>query len=366
MSNKTQNPVPGTSQPKVWLFVIVAALVAGFLFLKPYLSVILLGFLVAYLFFPVFSRLDKLFKARKGLAVTITTIAMMFTVAIPVLAISVISIRQGFTFADRLGLGDITSGGGNVGQIATDITAKVNQLSERVTGQENVLSQDELTNFLQKTLPEVLKTVFDSVIGLVSGIPGFFIFLIVFLFIFTGILYNHKKLLQTVRDLSPFDNRITDLYLQRIGSMSGAMVRGHLLIATLQGFASALTFVVLGLSEYYLFFAIVFTFLSLIPLGSGIVTIPIGIIALLLGDIRIGITVLLIHFLLVTNIDNIRPKLVPKDARLPAALTILSAFAGVAYFGLLGVIYGPIIMIILTTTIESYIEQKKSFQERQS
>ncbi len=58
------------------------------------------------------------------------------------------------------------------------------------------------------------------------------------------------------------------------------------------------------------------------------------------------------HFLIVTNIDNyIRPKVVPDNARLPAALTILGAFAGVSYFGFLGVIYGPMIMIFVMTTI---------------
>ena len=61
--------------------------------------------------------------------------------------------------------------------------------------------------------------------------------------------------------------------------------------------------------------------------------------------------------LLVSNIDNlIRPRLVSKDAYLNPALILLAAFGGLSLFGLLGVIYGPIIVIFFVTTIEIYLK----------
>jgi predicted PurR-regulated permease PerM len=60
---------------------------------------------------------------------------------------------------------------------------------------------------------------------------------------------------------------------------------------------------------------------------------------------------------IVTNIDNVlRPKLVPKDAKLNGALTILSVFAGIKVFGFLGIVVGPIIMILITTTVNVYVQ----------
>ena len=89
-------------------------------------------------------------------------------------------------------------------------------------------------------------------------------------------------------------------------------------------------------------------------------TIPIGVVMALTGNIVQGVFVILFHLLVVTNIDNLlRPRLVPKNARLNSALTLLSVFSGLALFGPAGVIYGPVVMILLITTFEMYAEYNK-------
>jgi predicted PurR-regulated permease PerM len=51
-----------------------------------------------------------------------------------------------------------------------------------------------------------------------------------------------------------------------------------------------------------------------------------------------------------------RPRLVPKSARLDPALMILAVFSGIALFGFIGIVIGPIIMILITTTLQIYQE----------
>lgn len=78
---------------------------------------------------------------------------------------------------------------------------------------------------------------------------------------------------------------------------------------------------------------------------------------LLTGNLAGGIFVIAGHLLVVTNIDNIlRPRLVPPEAKLDSALTILSVFSGIALLGFLGIIVGPVIMITIVTTISVYLE----------
>ncbi len=94
------------------------------------------------------------------------------------------------------------------------------------------------------------------------------------------------------------------------------------------------------------------------------ILIPVGILAVLFGNVADGFIILGTHFLITTNIDNVlRPMLVPKAAYMPAAFTMVSAFAGVYYWGFLGVIYGPIVMILILTTIDAYIDQKKKIKK---
>jgi hypothetical protein len=69
-----------------------------------------------------------------------------------------------------------------------------------------------------------------------------------------------------------------------------------------------------------------------------------------------GIFVIAFHIIVVTNIDNVlRPILVPKEARLDSALMLLSVFAGIAMFGAFGIVIGPVLMIVIVTTISVYL-----------
>ena len=58
---------------------------------------------------------------------------------------------------------------------------------------------------------------------------------------------------------------------------------------------------------------------------------------ILFGNVFGGVFVILLHLIVVTNIDNfLRPILVPREARLDSALMLLAVFAGIAMFGVLG------------------------------
>ena len=96
--------------------------------------------------------------------------------------------------------------------------------------------------------------------------------------------------------------------------------------------------------------------MSIIPLGGGIVTIPFGIGMALFGNVIGGVFVVLWHLIVVTNIDNfLRPILAPREARLDPALMLLAVFSGIAMFGFWGVVIGPVLMIVIVTTISVYL-----------
>lgn len=348
---------------KVWAWAIIMALVGGFLFIRPYFSTILLAILVAFLVFPVHKKFLKKFPKRKSMATAFSTVFMFIVIMIPICVILSIAVVQGSALVNSVDVSELTNSSGDINKTVVSTIDQVNGTIKSITGSENVINVQNIQSFIENAIPTAINVVIDGIIGIVSGIPTFFVHLIMFIFVFVGILSNYKKLLDTIHYLSPFDKKVTKVYLEKIGAMATAMTRGQLIIASLQGLASALGLMVLGLGDYFFILFLLFTFLSFIPLGAGIITIPIGFIAILLGQVWQGVVILLNHFLIVSSIDNFRPMLVPKEARLPAALTLIGAFSGVAIFGFLGVIYGPVIMIVITTTIATYVEIRKSAEK---
>jgi predicted PurR-regulated permease PerM len=183
------------------------------------------------------------------------------------------------------------------------------------------------------------------------------------LYVFVALLTNRDKLLTLIRQLNPLGEDVTDLYLRKMGSMVRGTVSGQFVIAHCQGVAGAASVYVAGFRHSFFIFAILLTALSIIPLGAGIVTIPFGIGMIFYGNVIGGAFVVLWHLIFVTNIDNfLRPVLVPRDARLNPALMLLAVFAGIAMFGPWGIVIGPVLMIVVVTTIDVYLAVYKGVE----
>jgi predicted PurR-regulated permease PerM len=152
-----------------------------------------------------------------------------------------------------------------------------------------------------------------------------------------------------------FPPEITQLFLNKIDLMIKAMFRGTVVIAIVQGLAMGLVLLIAGV-PFVLFLTLLSMVLSLVPLiGASLIAWPVGIILILSGQVWQGIFVIAAFLLIVANLDTVlRPYLVPKGAQLNPALIILSVFGGLSLMGIIGAIYGPVIMILLVTSIDVY------------
>ncbi|BCX13996.1 MAG: hypothetical protein KatS3mg085_528 [Candidatus Dojkabacteria bacterium] len=139
--------------------------------------------------------------------------------------------------------------------------------------------------------------------------------LVVYVTVVLTLLPNKQKILKFIKQLSPFPEDFDDLYIKRISAMTLSMVKGTFVIAFVQGLFSALLLYILNV-PYVAFWSLLVVFFSIIPVGAGIVLIPISIFLALVGNIYGAIFLFLMNALVVTNIDNVlRPMLVSKDAK---------------------------------------------------
>lgn len=136
----------------------------------------------------------------------------------------------------------------------------------------------------------------------------------------------------------------------RVISISRATIKGTFLIGVAQGFLGGLGFWATGL-EGAAFWGCVMAVLSVIPgIGPTLVLIP-GVIVLAVNDQYLAATGLAIWTALaVTTVDNLlRPILVGRDTQMPDLLVLVSTFGGLAAFGAVGLILGPVIAGLFIT-----------------
>jgi predicted PurR-regulated permease PerM len=340
------------SQQKVLLIIAYAAIIIGVLFLLPYFMLIVFSAIMAVLFSPVYIKYLKKGKSP-GTASFYTFVISMAVIIIPVIFVGVICFYQISSLVDTLAKGDYGQDMTNIGNSVVDA---VNRLYATL-GIDNTLTLQELGNSLSNAAEELSKQLFDSAISAFASFFSLITAAIIYIYVFLSMLKNNDKIIDTIRKFNPLGDEVTNIYLDRSGAMTKATVRGQFIIAFMQGTASAAVLAMVGFNELFFFFLVFLTFMSLIPLGAGIITIPIGIAMILTGNVTGGLIVIANHLLIVTNIDNVmRPKLVPKNARLDPALMILAVFSGLALFGFLGIVIGPIIMILIVTTFQIFNE----------
>lgn len=334
------------TQRKAIGIAIVLALLGGALFLRPYFSLIVVAIIFAFLFNPFYSRLLKKWN-NPGRASMLTFLFALVATIVPVILIILFSVKQVDNLVNNT---DFTEFSKTLTNLMADINAWLARFSIHIDGSK-----------IGAQLSSVVKTVGQS---LFSGIPelfssfiGFITSAIIFIYVFLSLLKNSDKVLGLIRVLNPLGEQISNLYITKMSAMTKATVRGQFIIAFCQGLESAIVLSIAGLSHLFFFFLVTLTALSVVPMGAGIVTIPIGIVLILTGHVWEGVLIIANHLIIVTNIDNVlRPKLVPREARLDPALMILAVFSGVAYFGFMGIVLGPVLMIVIVTTIEVYLE----------
>lgn len=339
---------------KNWLIVALVALVLGLWFVMPYLGVIALAALMAFLFYGVYEKLAC--KLKPGGAATVTFLWSMVIVLVPVVLIAV------FTFF-QLGqlITQLTNAFGvdfsSMPAFLQAFVENVNAAAASIGSDKDVVSTQGVLEFIRNTLPGILQAATTFLTGFVGSIPMGIILSIMYIFLFFEFLVFGKKITSSIVALSPFQPDMTRMYLARVGLMANAMAKGQLVIALILGALEALTLSVLfGLWDYFFLMTVVFSFFNLIPLGAGVIIYPIILICMLTGQVVPGIIALVI-IAIVSNLESfLRPRFIPKSVTLTNGLTMLAAFGGIALYGLLGVVYGPIIMIIIVTSIQVYLE----------
>ena len=340
------------TQRKILAIVTVLALLIGAWFMSQYIILILFSALVVILFNPVYHWL--LAKGRSPQKAALYTMFISaLAVIIPLGLISVVTFFQIDHLVNKIAAGSYPH---NFSDYTTDAINAINRFLAEL-GTSYRLSINGIAQAISTAAENFGKALLGGVVSSISGFFGFITTAIIFIYVFLSMIVHQDKILDIVKKLNPLGDKVSDLYFERIGAMTKATVRGQFIIALCQGTESAVVLALAGLGDLFFFFWMLLTVLSVIPLGAGIVTIPIGIAMFLMGDHWQGILIVMNHLLIVTNIDNVlRPKLVPRHARLDPALMILAVFAGLGLFGFFGIVLGPVLMIILVTTVQMYLE----------
>lgn len=110
--------------------------------------------------------------------------------------------------------------------------------------------------------------------------------------------------------------------------------------------------------QYPLLVALAIGFVDALPiLGSGTVMVPWAIISAINGDINLGIAIIILLIIMSVVRQILEPKLVSKKIGVHPIFTLLAMYTGFKVIGILGLLIGPIVLIIFKNIFANLIDR---------
>jgi predicted PurR-regulated permease PerM len=197
-----------------------------------------------------------------------------------------------------------------------------------------------------------------SAVGLIGTATRLGIQLTIAFFGLYYLLQSPDTAWRQVRPFIPFSARNAEILRERFRDVTISTLIGTGLTASIQGLLVGVAFWITGIPNA-LFWGVVTVIVAILPVvGSALVWGP-GVLHLgLEGRYGWAIALAIWGVVVVGNIDNvIRPMVFRRWAQIHPFITIIGAFAGIQYFGLLGLLIGPLAISYFFELIRMYREE---------
>jgi predicted PurR-regulated permease PerM len=327
---------------RIFLLIIVAvSLYLSYLILLPFIDTVILAIILASFFNPLQIYLERRLKGRKNLAALIIVLIITFVIAIPVFVFTSTMVAQGL---DTVNKTNEWIRAGKLQQLVQDprINEYLARLQERFSFLQ--ISKVDVANdllYLSRDLGQFLLGRVAAILGNMASLVAQFFIMI---FIAFYLVRDGGEMVQTIRYYIPLRAEQEDRIINGIRVVTKSVLLGTFLTAVCQGLVGGVAFAILDLPG--LFWGTITALASLIPLvGVYLVWVPIALYLLLLGETKSVVFLAIWSIVASGIIDNfVRPLLVKGKSKMSPFYIFLAILGGVQYFGLKGILYGPLIL----------------------
>lgn len=361
--DKTSGQVSGGSQPLASvplnraqarfffvIFILSILLLGGVLW--PFWQLLILAFLLAGIFRPIYSTLLRWMSP--WLASFLTCGLIVLIVFIPL------------TFC----IGALSTETLNLYQLVKDTNLLIRvqeffqnntlmrEAQEVLAGLGINIDPTDLTGTLSKLAGIVGLFIYNQASVWAGNIMSFALQFCILILVVYFLLIDIDRLLLFLVKLSPLPDDQDELLLKKFMEIAGAILVVNCISGLFQGLLGGAFFSILGLKSPVLWGSVMAVFAFLPIFGIGLVLIPTSIILLVSGATGQAFLTLLFYIFLSFTVEYLlKPKFVGDHVRMHSLLVFLAIVGGMSVFGVLGIIYGPLIVTAFLTLSDLYMNE---------
>ena len=335
-------------------FIVMLAITAGlgyltFQILRPFITSIMWGIVLSIVFYPVYNYVGR-YQKWKSLNAFIVLVIITAIIIGPFSYFSYLLISELKVITRHLD------------------TGKMALLQDVMSYPAVHYSLDWLSTIfhlpyseadIEKTLTDNALLMGKDLIGKIpSGLGSVVIVFINFIFMTFAIFFMLKDgaaFLRKSRDYMPFSEQQKERLDSQIRDIVISTIYGGVLVAVLEGIIGGIVYYALGLKSPVLWGAAT-AIASFIPLvGSFAVWGGIALYLFVQVSVMKGVILVLIGIFGISVIDYLlRPVLIGSRIRMPVIITFFSVLGGIKFFGLLGLVMGPLVVALFVSVMDIF------------
>ncbi|MCJ7773195.1 MAG: AI-2E family transporter, partial [Desulfobacterales bacterium] len=246
--------------------------------------------------------------------------------------------------------------------VIADQIKKFNENSQIIETTNELLSNfgyqltgDEFTKSISEVGRIVGLFLFEQTRWVASNILKFLVNFFLMLIVIFYFLIDGDRLISFITDLSPLPKDQDEKLIQKFKDMAGAILIGNGFGVLIQGAIGGIVFMLFGLNSPFLW-GVIMAFLAFLPIvGIGAVFVPAAFFLFIKGRIAASIFFVVFYIILSGSIEYIfKPKIVGGRVKMHTLLVFFSIIGGLKLFGILGIIYGPLVVTAFLTLTDIY------------
>ena len=219
------------------------------------------------------------------------------------------------------------------------------------------------TGSVIETITNWIRNFLNSLMGIVTSIPNIAIYFAI------TVMALYFMCVDKIYILDQIEHHLPKIWVMKLGRHMRELIKtlGNYLKAEATLVLVSFIISVIGLYilsfagfkiEFPLLIALGIGFVDALPiLGSGTVMVPWAVIYALNGELNLGIAIIVLFIIMSIVRQFLEPRLVSKNIGVHPIFTLIAMYTGFKIIGILGLLIGPIVLIIFKNIFASLIEQ---------
>jgi len=356
-------PLTGNTVGRIFLlFAMAMAAVGCIVLFRSYLEPILIAALAGLVCHPLHERIKTALGGRNIAACFITCLLLTCVFLIPSILGILALLKQGANYASIV-MAWVSDGGVQELMKNPWVVNAMDYLDDLLPPElltVEYIRQEVLgaASSIGGKLIAVSRNIVASVVGLVLNL-GLMVLVLFFM------LRDYDALSAFFRDAVPLARTQEDILISETAAVTRSVLVGNAATAVLQGIAGGFAMWLCGFPGF--FWGAMISLASFIPvIGTALIWVPAAAYLMLTGELNWGIFLVVWSAVIVGSIDNfIRPMFMAGATDINGLVIFLSILGGLQVFGLLGLLYGPLIVSLALVLYRMYRQEFSEFIEHQ-